>query len=248
MTGIQGAYALSETVLADAVRAALASRGVPTSVDAASALAWQLHPGLMEQRAYLGAEQGQLILNEHPDLDIPPVPDYPAPALNKLVRRSAGLTPNPPLARVEVFDPETRSMQQKSVAPWVYPGEEQVLKELARRLTAGLSRHARSASRDLVTATARANRVQWARQLTGAENCGFCAMLASRGAVYGSERRARFTAHDNCDCTATIVRGDDYPGVETAAALRELWTSSTGLAEFTRKYRERRRGKNGLAA
>lgn len=35
----------------------------------------------------------------------------------------------------------------------------------------------------------------------GSPNCGFCAMLISRGAVY-SKRSARFASHDNCDCQA----------------------------------------------
>lgn len=39
----------------------------------------------------------------------------------------------------------------------------------------------------------------WQRSASG--GCGFCQMLASRGAVY-SERSVRFGAHDNCRCTA----------------------------------------------
>lgn len=248
MIAIQGAYALADRALESSVRAAIASRGIPTSIDAARALAGELHPALMDQRARLGADQARLLEEEHPGLFIPPVPDYPAPALDKLVRRSAGLTPDARLARIEVYDPDTQDMATKRVPPYVYPGEEQLLTEMRRRLTAGLGRHARSASRDLVTATARANGTRWARQLTGAENCGFCAMLASRGAVYGSDDKARFTAHDNCDCTATIVTGDDYEGVDQAAALRDLWTSSTGLADFTKKYREMRDRNNGFMA
>lgn len=41
----------------------------------------------------------------------------------------------------------------------------------------------------------------WARFARGAETCGFCYMLTTRGAVY-TERTARFGAHDNCDCGA----------------------------------------------
>ena len=41
----------------------------------------------------------------------------------------------------------------------------------------------------------------WARFARGAETCGFCYMLTSRGAVY-TDQSAKFGAHDNCDCGA----------------------------------------------
>lgn len=242
MISMLGDYKQSERVLAAAVRAAINGRGIPTTPEAASALAGELHPALMDQRGYLAANQARAIRRENPVMVIPPVPQYPEAALDKLVRRSAGLTPNADLAQIEAYDPDTQEMTKTSVPLYAYPGEERLLQELNRRLTAGLSRHARSASRDLVTATARANGTRWARQLSGAENCGFCAMLASRGAVYGSDQRARFTAHDNCDCTATIVAGDHYEGVDQAAALRELWQESAGLADFTKRFREEKHG------
>lgn len=44
-------------------------------------------------------------------------------------------------------------------------------------------------------------RPRWART-TDADPCDFCAMLASRGAVYLSEETADFQAHDHCACMA----------------------------------------------
>lgn len=41
----------------------------------------------------------------------------------------------------------------------------------------------------------------WARFARGAETCGFCYMLVSRGAVY-TESGVKFGAHDDCDCGA----------------------------------------------
>lgn len=38
------------------------------------------------------------------------------------------------------------------------------------------------------------------RRVTSGKPCPFCAMLASRGAVYGSEASAGFLAHDGCNC------------------------------------------------
>jgi len=57
----------------------------------------------------------------------------------------------------------------------------------------------------------------WARVPSGATTCAFCLMLASRGAVYGSEQLASLGVkgkkyHGHCDCTPTLVRGpQDFP-------------------------------------
>ena len=58
-------------------------------------------------------------------------------------------------------------------------------------------------------------RPKWARVPSGAETCGFCLMLASRGFAYASERSASEKAggghyHPNCDCR--IVPG--FEGME----------------------------------
>lgn len=47
----------------------------------------------------------------------------------------------------------------------------------------------------------RKSRVKFARVPSGIDTCGFCAMLASRGAVYSSEDTAGKDIHENCHCT-----------------------------------------------
>lgn len=64
----------------------------------------------------------------------------------------------------------------------------------------------------------------WARVLVGEVNCGFCAVLASRGPVYKSEKTAGFRAHTGCDCEAVlVVKGQPWQGDNEAALLQELW-------------------------
>lgn len=83
----------------------------------------------------------------------------------------------------------------------------------------------------------------WARRLTGNDNCGFCVMLASRGAVYGSAAAAGGTPprgfthdidalltkyHDHCDCEVVPVwTSKDWPGKQQAEALYEEWLRVT---------------------
>jgi hypothetical protein len=94
----------------------------------------------------------------------------------------------------------------------------------------------REAVTDTITATGGA--VRWQR-VTGPEPCAFCAMLASRGAVFG-EDTVDFAAHDHCSCTAEPA----YPGSQlppTSERLREAWERSTeGLSgqEALRAFRE----------
>lgn len=213
--------------------------GVPTDLDAAHRLAAQVAPVIRDHRNDTYRAEAELIRDEFPLLDLAELAPYPDRATEKLVRHSAGLTPRPVLTELEYYDESTQRMARDRVAPWVYPGEEQILKTMSNRLGAGAARHTRSASRDLVTDTAVKNRVGWARQLDGAEYCAFCAMLVSRGAVY-SKQSVKFRTHDNCNCTATLITDSAYQweGKAEAESLYRLWKQSAGLAGFREKLAE----------
>lgn len=53
----------------------------------------------------------------------------------------------------------------------------------------------------------------WKRVTSPGTKCGFCRMLAARGAVY-RESTAYFAAHNNCRCTCAPVFGKDDVGPE----------------------------------
>ncbi|WP_134324702.1 hypothetical protein [Cumulibacter soli] len=111
-------------------------------------------------------------------------------------------------------------------------GHDRPLVEVASQ--AAVERHVQQAARDATrvvveTSEGPGSPVGWARRLTGAENCGFCVMLASRGAVYKSASSAgrqdlnRF--HDGCDCEIVPVYDvNDWPGLD-------------GFIEANRRYR-----------
>lgn len=104
--------------------------------------------------------------------------------------------------------------------------------------------------------TGRARPHAWARVLSGAENCAFCVMLASRGPVYSSAAAAgRGKAsdllgipeakgwlnsyHPGCDCMVVPVYDySRWPGVDDYHALarfydqqvtRAVWTDADGV-------------------
>lgn len=103
----------------------------------------------------------------------------------------------------------------------------------------------RGGRRGASSGTARA--VAWARVLTGAENCAFCVMLASRGPVYtNAEEGGRIAAdevypdakgfansyHDDCDCVVVpVYTSKKWPGREQQSELESVWYSALEWAE-----------------
>lgn len=77
----------------------------------------------------------------------------------------------------------------------------------------------------------------WARVGSGDE-CGFCRMLISNGAVHSSLETAGFSAHDNCRCQASPVFNGEWDGQERVEGLR---------GEF-RQVTDGKRGKDAVTA
>lgn len=76
-------------------------------------------------------------------------------------------------------------------------------------------------------------RPKWARVPTGAKTCAFCLMLASRGAVYDTDRSAgrMHHYHADCDCEPTpIWEGDDFPDGYDPDALYERYNAARAVA------------------
>ena len=108
----------------------------------------------------------------------------------------------------------------------------------------------------------------WARVLTGAENCGFCVMLASRGPVYSSAAEAGRgqasdrdyaaginTYHTNCDCLVVpIYDYADWPGRDQWRAAERVykkvtnlnWSESYNAKHLREKWKGK--GKRGISA
>lgn len=120
-------------------------------------------------------------------------------------------------------------------------------------------RHAKDAGRQAQIDTARHDRraLGYARRLTGAYNCAFCTMLASRGPVYRSadaalirhEDRGRSASatgepfHDRCDCEVVpVFDATDWEGRDQYLELEKLWQehSNASLQDW-RRYLDKRR-------
>lgn len=73
----------------------------------------------------------------------------------------------------------------------------------------------------------------WVR-LTEMNPCSFCATLATRGAVYKSEKTADFKAHNHCRCHADPVFGP-YELTAQVQAWKDLYRSSTAGIRGTKE-------------
>lgn len=92
---------------------------------------------------------------------------------------------------------------------------------------AAAMRHVLNGGRDTVVATTNADRraLGWARATSG-RACGFCAMLASRGPVFGDDT-VGFRAHDRCTCSAEPVYRRDAEWPAGARDYQRLWQDTT---------------------
>lgn len=123
--------------------------------------------------------------------------------------------------------------------------------EMSRTAIEGpIARHALEPAREVVADIGEDEDIPgygWARVLTGAFSCSFCAMLASRGPVYTSQAAAKGrggspldlfhtpyvdkrgnTVGGFCDCEAVIVpRGKPWEGEDAWHKLNALWTDTT---------------------
>lgn len=121
-------------------------------------------------------------------------------------------------------------------------------------------RHGKDAGRQGEIDAARHDRraLGYARRLTGAYNCAFCTMLASRGPVYrsadaalirheGRGRNAVATGepfHNNCDCEVVpVFKRDDWEGRDQYLELSRLWDehAHSSLKDWRRYLDQRRR-------
>jgi hypothetical protein len=119
---------------------------------------------------------------------------------------------------------------------------------ITRRATAGaIFRHTANAGRGTIYNTAQRDRraLGYAR-VTDGKPCYFCAMLASRGAVYKSAESAgaRGSAHryhDGCGCTVQPIYSPDDSVPGNGDKYADLWTESTKGASGAAAVRAFRR-------
>lgn len=100
-------------------------------------------------------------------------------------------------------------------------------------MQASVDRWVADQARGTIRSSAAKNRMRYARVPRGSKTCAFCTMLASRGAVYASERSAGRgdKYHGNCHCYPVASRSDDdLPEGYNPDELYDLYSAAREMA------------------
>lgn len=139
--------------------------------------------------------------------------------------------------RTATLAPVAPPGQVKATTRWaVGPlfGAEQAYGQALALLISGAHRLVQQAGRDTIATNTQRAKLAYARMPSSAEPCAFCLVLASRGAVYGSEKDAKYAKHggkyhDDCRCVPVPMRSDeDMPEGYDLAKFKALYEDHAG--------------------
>lgn len=269
---LAAAYAQALAAVADAfVEAFLAALGLIDLSDPAAVKAAE--PGmrsLVVKHRRLAAQAANAFLDasaaEHGvEAYHPPVEPYHASALRKLLRENMGASAEQlaAAARRHVVMAGHRQMMRAVLDPefgnYGTREEQEELERATSPLTAG-----DESEDDAPAGGGKVRPVGWARVLQGKYSCGFCIMLASRGAVYSSADAAQLVAaeagkksreggflsrrartelrknnprafHEHCDCIVVpVFDPENWPGRAEQQRLAKFYRET--VEKEDRKY------------
>ncbi|HEX9227484.1 MAG TPA: hypothetical protein VF885_12650 [Arthrobacter sp.] len=177
-------------------------------------------------------------------VDVPDIVPYNPAILDIALNKMTGGTNNAPfdsvMARmVSHVEAPARYLMSDLASPppdmddVIHPGDKEETFEKDPLLTDDEAAKARAAvkakyRKRAKLGTSDKRRYKFARILTGAEDCAWCFMLASRGAVYSSEKRASVGNdgegfHDHDDCIIVPVFNDDFAFASEAGRLYDIY-------------------------
>ncbi|CAB0813667.1 hypothetical protein FRC0263_01958 [Corynebacterium diphtheriae] len=227
---------------------AIKDQGVPVTIDQVNALVDRLYPRVVKARraAYLAQvmELGRQARAVGIEIRPEPLEDYPRRALFSAIADIARLSPRSTKIRLDLLDKTTGEIIETPVVPdRTNRTDLVVVNRIGRELGARIARHVQQAGRKVLSESAHNGTARlaisgrpvgagYARVLSGRENCAFCTMLASRGAVYNEDtairRKDGRRYHDGCDCIPVlVVKGKNWEGQQQADALYERWVDIT---------------------
>lgn len=216
------------------IRALLHALGVPVTEPQVEQFATRLYRPTVKVRNQGYAIAGAYLLSQHlpSSLVIPQPRDYPFDAMVSTLNR----TVVPLRVAGEPVTEQTRA-------------DLRVINTANTALGGTVSRQVQEPARETIASIGENHdHYGWARVLTGAYSCSFCAMLASRGPVYtskeaalgrgGSGLGAYHTAYvnkngktvgGNCDCVAMLVPvgSTSWEGHVAHQKLEKLWQNTT---------------------
>lgn len=148
-------------------------------------------------------------------------------------RRSTGIElfdfvePEPNLDQIRTSLLVTGPIRQRQLTAAGETPEQAARLALKPHLQAA-QRHTLNGGREAIDSLIKSDEdaVGWVR-ITDGDACHFCAMMASRGAVYRSRATASGQWHDGCGCTVEPVFTRSAPLPETNQKFAQIWADST---------------------
>lgn len=249
---MKNAYNTVNGHLSEVIKEGISRYGVPTSNSQALELARKLYPAVNDARSNIRGVTLIEAAGNMNDIGFEFSPararNYEVDAVYQAICRVAGLSDNSFPVSKSHLDDISRVQSSVALHQVVKHNEDLANEIMIQRLSASLSRHAYAAGRQAIRDTVlygsarnknsrKQTKLAYARVLTGAENCAFCAMLASRGAVYSKKNviiaKDGDKYHDNCDCVARlVVPGRSWEGQDEAERLSQLWADTATRSEF----------------
>jgi len=216
------------------IRAVLHALGVPVTDDHVNEVTIRLYRPTLHARDLNYAAALAYLRDLDPNLVAPSPRDYPIEAIRSTLTRVVSEL------RIE-GEPVTAANRTDT----------RVIETARKAIDGPIGRQALEPARETIATIGEDDLhagYGWARVLVGAYSCSFCAMLASRGAVYTSRQAAEGRGgsplslfhtpyvNDNgktvggfCDCTAVIVpKGKRWEGQAAHQKLQKLWLDTTG--------------------
>lgn len=184
---------------------------------------------VVEQRRRQSAAVAARYLTLVRAADLPDAPPGPPPA-------DPGVDPDAVATSLDVTGPV--AVRQRLAAG--LPLEQALALSRVGQARAG-ARHVLNGGRDTVlAAVGDDDRALGYARATSGHCCAFCALLASRGAVYRSEQTAGFRPHDGCSCQPRPVYRADQTLPIGSDRARDVYAAATaGLhgADAVRAFR-----------
>lgn len=241
--------------LTDAHRAAQARRGAflayaiarlwertvkPANLEETTAAFMRLALALIKRERKTSVGLTRTYYPEFRQLELPNAPKFELPPAPELIQEAVetSLRVTGPIA----YQKKVAKTQELDMSPELERAFLDEAFESAGKTTAAAAvRHALDGGRDQMRAAAKADprAIGWAR-VTQADPCYFCALLASRGPVYGEkvfdDSNAMFTGsgtakvHDACQCTMepSYDRKSEWPG--RGRDFEQLWIQATEIS------------------
>ncbi|MEW1546870.1 hypothetical protein [Streptomyces tsukubensis] len=147
-------------------------------------------------------------------------------------------------------DPQRKSADADALTLESLDELDGLLEEIATSVQGPVQKLIADGGREAIVTSAQQDRraLRWMRVPSSGTACGFCLMVASRGAVYASEKSGGGIKggefHPNCQCVTAPIFSNKYQDPDAVKQAKKLWKDSkaASVQDFNRYIDTLRKG------